>query len=162
MGSMAHHIWQHHGSVMGMGNLCFFIKVLCAWGSANPRNVALHAQDFFMCGEPVLFCRLLSYFGQPVIGYISTPISVYAPRQSNAWCFEIFEAPQLGYVAVSKNHFVILLYIYIYQPKGPHWPVKITCPDHDYMVFYVSPARVTNVADVAPQPRKTYMHLAMM
>lgn len=30
-----------------------------------------------MCGEPVLFCRLLSYFGQPVIGYISTPISVY-------------------------------------------------------------------------------------
>lgn len=31
-----------------------------------------------MCGEPVLFCRLLGYFGQPVVGYISTPLSVYA------------------------------------------------------------------------------------
>eukprot|EP00913_Durusdinium_trenchii_P002434 g2249.t1 len=48
------------------------------------NDAELRSADFFMCGEPVLFCRLLSYFGQPVIGYISTPISVYVGKHDRA------------------------------------------------------------------------------
>ena len=48
----------------------------------------------------------------------------------------------------------LCMYVYIYiipgQPKGSHWTVKNTCPGPG------------NVSDVAPQPRSTYMHLAMM
>ncbi|CAJ1365921.1 unnamed protein product [Effrenium voratum] len=52
----------------------------------------LRSADFFMCGEPVLFCRLLSYFGQPVIGYISTPISVYVRSEDRAeWYQQFYE-----------------------------------------------------------------------
>ena len=58
-----------------------------------------HPKDFFMCGEPVLFCRLLSYFGQPVIGYISTPISVYATWPGWLGEFlEIIQKSQDGFV----------------------------------------------------------------
>lgn len=56
------------------------------------RDEGLRDADFFMCGEPVLFCRLLSYFGQPVIGYISTPISVYVGKEDRAeWYQQFYE-----------------------------------------------------------------------
>ncbi|CAK9000708.1 unnamed protein product [Durusdinium trenchii] len=56
------------------------------------NDAELRSADFFMCGEPVLFCRLLSYFGQPVIGYISTPISVYVGKHDRAeWYQQFYE-----------------------------------------------------------------------
>eukprot|EP00434_Breviolum_minutum_P036987 symbB.v1.2.032782.t1/scaffold3980.1/size46957/2 len=54
------------------------------------NDLELRQADFFMCGEPVLFCRLLSYFGQPVIGYISTPISVYVRKEDRAEWYQQF------------------------------------------------------------------------
>ncbi|CAE7480396.1 CYP704C1 [Symbiodinium necroappetens] len=52
----------------------------------------LRSADFFMCGEPVLFCRLLAHFGRPVIGYISTPISVYVRAEDRSeWYQQFYE-----------------------------------------------------------------------
>ncbi|CAE7655948.1 CYP704C1 [Symbiodinium pilosum] len=52
----------------------------------------LLSADLFMCGEPVLFCRLLSHFGRPVIGYISTPISVYVRAEDRSeWYQQFYE-----------------------------------------------------------------------
>ncbi|CAE8601242.1 unnamed protein product [Polarella glacialis] len=50
----------------------------------------LRSADLFMCGEPVYFCRLLSYFGVPVIGYISTPISVYVNSEDRPLWYQQF------------------------------------------------------------------------
>lgn len=54
------------------------------------NDQGLRSADFFMCGEPVLFCRLLSHFGRPVIGYISTPISVYVNKDDRPQWYQQF------------------------------------------------------------------------
>eukprot|EP00933_Yihiella_yeosuensis_P041189 TRINITY_DN35610_c0_g1_i1.p1 TRINITY_DN35610_c0_g1~~TRINITY_DN35610_c0_g1_i1.p1 ORF type:complete len:781 (-),score=129.44 TRINITY_DN35610_c0_g1_i1:130-2169(-) len=55
-------------------------------------DAEMRSADLFMCGEPVLFCRLLSYFGKPVVGYISTPLSVYVSNEDRpAWYQQFYE-----------------------------------------------------------------------
>lgn len=62
----------------------------------------MRAADVLMCGEPVYFCRLLSYFGQPVIGYISTPLSVYInARDRERWYQQFYE------MALDPWHFFV-------------------------------------------------------
>jgi len=52
----------------------------------------LRAADVMLCGEPVLFCRLLSFFGVPVVGYISTPLSVYVrAADREKWYQDFYE-----------------------------------------------------------------------
>lgn len=49
----------------------------------------------FLCGEPVIFCRLLSHFGKPVVGYISTPLAVAVREADRArWYEQFYEMAQ--------------------------------------------------------------------
>eukprot|EP00929_Paragymnodinium_shiwhaense_P067210 TRINITY_DN33838_c0_g1_i3.p1 TRINITY_DN33838_c0_g1~~TRINITY_DN33838_c0_g1_i3.p1 ORF type:complete len:662 (-),score=100.11 TRINITY_DN33838_c0_g1_i3:313-2298(-) len=54
------------------------------------HDAELRAADLFLCGEPVYFCRLLAFFGKPVVGYISTPLSVAVARKDRARWYEDF------------------------------------------------------------------------
>eukprot|EP00445_Apocalathium_hangoei_P022502 CAMPEP_0203896896 /NCGR_PEP_ID=MMETSP0359-20131031/39592_1 /ASSEMBLY_ACC=CAM_ASM_000338 /TAXON_ID=268821 /ORGANISM="Scrippsiella Hangoei, Strain SHTV-5" /LENGTH=671 /DNA_ID=CAMNT_0050819669 /DNA_START=258 /DNA_END=2270 /DNA_ORIENTATION=+ len=64
------------------------------------QDPEMRAADVFMCGEPVFFCRLLSHFGQPVIGYISTPLSVYINSKDRAQWYQSFYE-----MALDPRHF---------------------------------------------------------
>lgn len=46
--------------------------------------------DFYLCGEPVYFCHLLSYFGKFVVGYISIPLGSYVPVSERALWYQQF------------------------------------------------------------------------
>merc|ERR1711920_564598 len=64
------------------------------------QDAGMRSADVFMCGEPVLFCLLLSHFGAPVVGYISTPISVYVQAADRAdWYQDFYD------MALDPRHF---------------------------------------------------------